>query len=1081
MKTVTREDHLLHRYDLSGIPVLDASSPRNRLIAEQSASEVRGVDIVFFNKRRPDRGRRPVGLSLDLDNDLTMVEEINADTLVASRLSYRLNDSRFFHAASVDDLTSFTYNTTTGVCTQASGTPFSGYTVRDGDVLFVKATDDDTDFTPGVYPVSATNGTTTITIPAGISDSNRTLTVSMLSQERNVVFDTNFTVGLDSFGVLVKSDRLYREEGAWPNELIGGFLTINGDDRVATGATVQVIGIATYGNENDALLVDSEAVASSPDNYKMSLTYFQRSEKTGVLVSDGRKFWLARGGSYALVFDLNDDIYLGAKWRVAKIASNRVMLVNEKFPPRIFHFDRLSSTAGEESIAGCVPPTKPTERTVQDAVRNCSWLMEAITSGGSLEAGSALSVLVRGVNYTDQIVSMLVRAVAKDSGTSPPYSATDNLTLTVVDDDRVVVFTSEEEDDFNLSLSSPGDEEAGFAPVIHSRITHIEIWRTQTAGGAYYRESTIEIVDREGNESQSSTIDVLAERLPASRYPVLLSEADTLGLPILTKQEQEAGGLPPICRDVASLEGTTLCFGRADDAAVNPVLYARSHYRLNYNYTIADGRMTSGALGKYKFRDGDQFVVVEGGYDTDSGASARVPEGVYDITSADNTGFVVIDKNLTSIDVNANNVVGYIRRPYTIDWSRIESDEEVWYSRTDQFNPEGFPPRILRLSSFGDEFRRAITIGDYVAVIMRDGVHILFKSGIDLLKNTVEKEGAGTPWPDSVVTIGEQVLWATNKGINILSTTPEADETGRRARVISIGRQFEKWFTDALLAGENIDAGVDVRYGLLRFRRKKSDYEYETLQYRLPQGPNDPGAWTFLDNDNGLRYANSTIVEEESRSTAALYSVDAATGAFFDCVTESADPYASFVTEDDLSDYEITTTSITHSGGIVFDSSMVGDIIEFSHGYKRVILTATERKLTFAAVPIDRTASFCIAPVPYRVRSGAMRGNLPQTLKTLVASTVRLLPGERDATRKVTVRSYQNFGEESVDTSEISVFTDTDSGLDSEQRVSSVQAAGVGIELEIESLGRNDFEIDSFDAVVREERSDRVSEVFDDG
>jgi hypothetical protein len=213
---------------------------------------------------------------------------------------------------------------------------------------------------------------------------------------------------------------------------------------------------------------------------------------------------------------------------------------------------------------------------------------------------------------------------------------------------------------------------------------------------------------------------------------------------------------------------------------------------------------------------------------------------------------------------------------------------------------------------------------------MDQGVHLLRKVGVILLKETVADTGAGTPWPDSVVVVGNTVFWATPQGIRTLVVAAEGGDSGTRGQLGFFQRKgLEQWFRDAADDGDPVDAGFDTRNQTLRFRRKKADHDYQVLQIGFRSGK-----ISLLDDDNGVAYARSPVAETALAPTPPLYSVDPLTGAVFELNFDgSTHPYDGKIVQVILNDdYMFTPTSIRHKTTQVFSTAMVGEIIRFRRG-----------------------------------------------------------------------------------------------------------------------------------------------------
>ncbi len=1102
--TSRQPDSLVHTSLITELPDLDLSSPLWRL-KDGEASEILGMDVVFVGTFRSDRGRKPIGVSIpEADRPITDVMEMNAEALVPVRKSYVVQPTGLF---SVEIPNTANYITATGQLTAPGGT-FTDYFFRGVDLLLIR----DPVSMRGPHRMLFNNRSGgIINLQVGLTAVNTTVTRSVLSQGRTLL-----AVSYDSTqDALVKSPDLYTEEGGWDPDFVGAVLQQNPDSRVGVnvdvyGRSVNITEVGTYAQNNDALVFPTGMITFASED-KAVVTANISKDRRGFLVTNGRKFWRQAGGAYELLLDLGTDVALGTRWRMARIASNRFMLVSPDYAPRILHLKKdpmtISVVSRSEILAGCIPPQKPpgietlvdtldfTEkegvlsRIQTGAIFNIhpSWHMRILpsashTQASGLTAGVNLKALVRGVNLEDNIASDFVKVISHENQTITTFPTLpitdDTFSQLVAVDDLVGLGVMGGLDD-----DTGADDNRGFAPPIHPRITHIEVWRTLSdSNGVFSLEFRINLVDVELGElvvlGNNSNRTLVFAKPVTEHLPIALDDVSLTRLPILTNTENTAGGLPPICRDVVQLFGVTLCFGKAASSPTNPTIHARNFFSRNLTYDTSLGHIINGDAGTneylyYVWQDGDQFVTWFGGADTGAVAGLSFPLGVFDITSRVDQDTIAIEANLTSADISDEPLHGYIRRAYTIDWPAIDDDENVWFSRMDTFGPESFPPRVLQLSRIGDTFRRAVIVGSQVAVIMDQGVHLLRIVGVSLLKETVADTGAGTPWSNSVVVVGNVVFWATPQGIRTLTVAVEGGDSGARGRIGFFQRKgLEQWFRDAADDGDLVDAGFDAKSQTLRFRRKKADHDYQVLQIGFRSGK-----ISLLDDDNGVAYARSPVAEPTPVATPPLYSVDPLTGAVFEMNFDgSTHPYDGKVVQTTLDDdYVFTPTSIRHRTTQVFSTAMVGDIIRFRRGTlftaTRTILTATPTKLTFATVAsLSVEDEFLIGAVRQRIRFAPIRGSLPENPKTLKKLSVRAYPGDRGAGSPLTIRSYENFSSESRASDTVSAFNDGDTGKTSRDRVSSLVGQGSALELEIESLeARNDLNYDVIRTTVQEE------------
>jgi len=871
---------------------------------------------------------------------------------------------------------------------------------------------------------------------------------------------------------------------AWPADMVGAIIYQNADGRSGPAYSARIMSISTDAETDDTLnfepALTTDWVAASFD--KISIVYPSTFDKRGIWVTNGRKFWLLQGAAWQQYLDLGSDDYLGETWRVARIAVGLVMFTNPHYPARIVHLSDGATTdaTGNAALAGLITPTKPEPIETagdDDGNENKSWNItvgKAGAAGGELEnadAGDSYRVMVRAVNLEDSAESKFV----------PAYGTVQ------IDERDIATYDAAGTDDGYLSVHQRLNNDALAAPPLHERWTHIEVWRTTNNGANYYLERRIEIA-RLANESDDAAIlNTLVEETPANQYTCVLSDTALAGQTQMTAADLLAGHPPPICQEAVSLGGVTICMGKADSDAEDVIAYSRNFYAegsegftYDHHGNAAGERCLDGlALARYagyEYTAGDQLVITANATDDNE-------NGTYDIGSRPNTNDLLLTTHPTK---DLAGVSAYIRRPYTIEWPKIESDEQVHYSRTDKFAPESFPARTFSLSRQGDTFRRLVRVGNYAAVIMTKAVHLLYLSGTSLLWDTVGSDGDGTPWADSVVVLRNLVLWATPGGIKVLSTSNGVNDQGHRGVAADLDKtgRFRAWFQAAFDNGETVDAGVDTHSECVRWRREISSNEYQVLQWSYRTN-----RWTLLDDDNGFAYAPSTYAESSALSADRLYSVTGQGNVFLVNHDGEDHPYDGKTVQDtiDTDDgYTVTTTWIMKAN--IFRTSMLGDTIRFRSdtasvdGQSRVITTATINNVNFDAVPgLANGDTFIIGATRFKLKWAPLRGRFRSALQTLTRLLVRAVKGPRNTdnadwddppTGAFTLKAYREFGGSAADTNtrEIGIFDERDVDKTTDDRVSSLEAQGSAITLEL-SLddSRSDFRLELVEAVLRDE------------
>lgn len=1073
---------------------LNLASPRWRL-REGQASRVLGLDLTRPDLFRPFRRRKPVGVSIPVaDRPLTSAFPLVLDSYVTTEYLAFHYEHGFLSGTEATG----TYEHATGILTDTGD--FDGYGFRGSahdEVIIL-------DPPIGAVPVLSRTSDNAIVLPPGalgLPGGAADSTVKyILVQGFQFAYYKGFPSGITGYSpaVLVKPRLRYEAEGGWPSELVGQRVFVNEDGRHSgpppdsDRPSFEVKAILSLARENDAIQL-SQGDLTSGDfeawnaKAKLSYSYPERKVLDGLCVSNGRKFWLLSGGAYTLLGDLGSDDFLGAVWEGSRIDINRYLVTSPNHPPQVIHLD------GSLNRGGILAPRKPDDIERLNAagtkLEHPSWLGYAKSTGGSIPAGT-VNALVRFVNLEDNVQSDFAVVILGTETTpptvgTPPDSSLSPDIVTTGSTSLIHVYPTR-------NLGGGGVVNPFTAP-FDGRATHVEVWRTQSNGAGYYLEKRWRIKPGEINEEFDSTNtktgSLLVNGLTGDNATLELSDTDLTLLPILTDADQAAGGLPPICQKSLSLGGVTLCFGQgASGADLRITVEARNFFSRGFRYIRATWSGESydeieheydagNFFSTYAFQTGDQFVVEYGG---DAGESLveTVPEGVYDIQSKKDADGIFLDEvDLISIDNYVSNIRGYIRRNFTYTWPVIEDDEDVWYSRTDLFAPENFPPRVKKLSRTGDIFRNAVAVGDIGVAVMDQGVHLLYLGGAgsDLKKETIAESGAGTPWPDSVVVLENSVIWATARGVTVMTVSQQPDVNGKRAHLTTFSeRVLDTWFQEALDNGYALDGGVDDRNNLVVFRRKVSDHDYQSMVFQVKSG-----RVSLLDNDNGLALVTTRKAESEDLDTPELYSIEPLTGAVFRVFQseyETAHPYDGLDVSGLLAGYQVTNTSLVLTGRRAFSSYMVGDVIQFrdSQGAvtKRTILTATDNRITFEEVlNLVSFTDFRIGAVHFQVRFAPYQGADRNSVKAVHGGFARIRPVDGvQLDQALTLRLYENFSDSSAQEESLRAFNEADAGRKTEDRVLSIQGSGVALEVEIENLepGR-DFIVESLELFIRDE------------
>ncbi len=937
----------------------------------------------------------------------------------------------------------------------------------------------------------------------------------------------------DYAGTTTTLQRLTDLPYAWPQEMIGATIIRNDDGRAGSRETAIITGISTTTQDDDTITFFPPMTAWTGDD-KFSIVYRIKEDQRGVWMTDGRTIWLLQCGTFTRMLIMPSYLAIGEKWNICVISSSLALLTNPKYPPRILHLAdgeytcadgtiafigsgsvsgtvltdtgigwtanqwrdgyvvligahaygiasnttetiTLHESAGTANpvayvilqinagnLAGMLAPKKPdsVERSDIDQTdyANPSWYMVAGGAGtGALSAGN-YRVKIRAVNTLDGAESRFADALAYDAATQKwsHYA-------TVPATGSINVYETD-----NLSGHwDPGVNVQPSSPPLHERWTHLEIWRTEAGGEDFYLERRIEIVSRP-QEGTGGAIDDRLVSSTTSQVPCVLSDSALIGQTPMSDTDQIAGLPPPICQQAVSIQGVTICAGAAHEDAEDPTVYARGFHFNAGSYNSGTHRLTkTGLFEFYTFRDGDQ-VVIEG----------PTGQGIYDISSRVDLSNIVLSTYPAS---TMSNLIGYLRRPHTIEWPRIESDEDLWYSRTDKSAPESFLSRTLRLSDIGDTFKRMVHVLNYAAIVMLKGVHLAYLDSTGALaKDTISSDGEGTPWGDSVVAFDRYVVWATPRGPVSMTVSEEASYEGHRAQIapLDIDGRLRQWFEDAYIAGDNIDAGVDAHNGAIRFRRTLDDNTFQVLQYSYRTK-----RWTMLDDDSGLRYVRSSMAESAEKDDLICYSVTKEGNLFEVNHYGLTDPYAGCIVQAVMTaegGYTKSTTSITKTGA--FSAVMAGDVVRFRSataardGVCRVIRTATANSITFDSVSgLNYNDEFIIGTNRFRIRFEPYLGADREAVKRIKEVTVSALPGPRhDAGAmwsaatpgKISVRSVVNHADNPADSENapnegVSILSHETAGRISKDHVSSVEGIGHALALEIECIeARTDFRIE---------------------
>lgn len=1050
------------------------------LLQDGDASVLIGVDVTRPGVFRPDRGRFPVGTSIPAaDRPLTGAFpcRVRASAPMTYRDVYRIvgvTTSKAFNAA---------YDPTARTVTLTG--EFSGYTVQPGDLCAIARRDVASEL-----------------IPLG-----RTLVISKTSNDEIVVADrfgdasVNVKCWIERAGqldlgrgyqetqqvidYLVKSKNEYDQSGPWSADMEGGVVFVNEDSRKETQSVTTVTGVTTWFFPNDTLTLGTSLLGGT-DARKFHILYEAKFETDGIWLTNGRRFWLATGSDVVEWLDLGDDGHLGRVWRMATIRDGVFLFTSEGTYPRIIHMGYGPKPAdATRSIAGCLPlhwnPNVNNETVSGNDVRPITMQLLA-NLGTDITISKKYRIKLRPINLEEHLQGAMYD-VPSDADvnvfTLTPANATDGFLLKSYD--------------HHLRTTTK------CAPLRHGRWSHIEVWRTIGDGANYFRESLIN-VEALRNELQTASPELWKLISGSTTLYIAtdnLSDVLLQGFPMLSIDDVQFGLPPPICKEAVNVSGITYCAGAGVKASRTvqiplAICTVQSGTTAINDPATGQTRFTPNATNKefddYAWKEGDVLVVFDGGWDSTNGQS--LPVGRYHIVAktADTTDSVYVDD--APITVGAvTGVRAYIETLVEYEWPVVASDEEVWHSRLSDYAPESFSRiAVVQLSRKGDIFRRLVAVSNYACVVMDGGVHLLQPgSGPDgsltILKDTVAHEGAGTPWPNSVLVVGNRVFWANRQGVMTMRVSSSANDEGNFGTLMPFDdERVRRWFAEAADNNWDVDAGLDPYNGCLRFRRKQDANTYQVIQFGFRTA-----RFTLLDDDPGIAYMAITTFAGSAINSPRLYSMGIE-GAAFEVNRESKlDPYEGKTVQAVLdSGWTVSDISLQKVGA--FSSLMLGESMRFRsdnsavNGRVRTIRTATSDKITFDALPgLTAGDEFLIGAVRFRSRFSPFQGSYNPNIKTIEALQVIAHPGEMhdagngwedDTPGKLTVRAYRNFSKLPADENlnDVPIFSEEADTGNTEDRYSDVQCDGRAIEIEIENLEtRTDFRIEAVCARILEE------------
>lgn len=780
-------------------------------------------------------------------------------------------------------------------------------------------------------------------------------------------------------------------------------------------------------------------------------------DKRGIWVSNGQKFWLLQGGVYILYLDLGDDSQTkGLTWRGTQISPWVFMFTNPAHPPRVISLEAPPNPGTGEielsrSLAGMLPPDTAFVN------ERGGIIFKALREGGSGQptADETFSSSLTGIDTRSTPESggakyrVRVRVVDDRTGAASTFvDAYKSIENREVDFDEDAISTGDKFFIF-VDQNSNQTEDEPYSPLKTARATHIEFWRTRSDGVVFFLELRKALAwptsgdmwtrynattNPDSGRDYSTSIEEGFNAHFAGRNAAL-GMSDTELLTAVRKDGSQPlqlndtlgriGGLPPVCVDIASVDGATIAGG-----------------------------------------EGDKLVI-------------RVQKKV-------------------------------------IEWPRVQSGQIIQYSELNTLIPvtESFHPLdFRRLSRSTDTFQRFAIASDVIVAVMRRGAHRIERVGPFLSVRQLAASGVGTPWPDTVLSVGARAAWVTPTGIRVYDA--DADE-GRGQLSLLKSEGMEAWLAEALKFDMELDAGYDQSRGTIHIRRHitlTADQPTIPVSRRGSGGRNDEGVgtpfssttgkflvdsavvslstgtWTLIEDDTGFRYVNATHVEETPRASPSLYSVDETGGVFQESYEGDSHPYDSLTVQGDIGGtYTMPTRGRLLGPGGSFSSIMTGDVIRFwgakleRGGRARRITVANESCLEFDELPVPTNAErFVIGASRFRIRWAPFQGTSPQTDKTLESLAIVALSGRRHSVnglwpdppdKKLTVRIFRNLSDFELDSdvAGVPIFDDQHAEFRTVDRHSDVEADGNQLEIEIEQLdARTDVILSSVEARIRED------------
>lgn len=782
--------------------------------------------------------------------------------------------------------------------------------------------------------------------------------------------------------------------------------------------------------------------------FDFTIFYREFYDKRGIWVSDGQSFWLLHNGQYTKYLNLGDDSgTLGTEWRGSQISPMVFMFVATNQLPRVIQLNALPA-AEAATHSDVLQPTGPPKREVTE-VGDTQYLAGLLPpSSDVLQERNALdfggtpvdSVFLGGPADEDASSSL--------TGYENPTAETEvqyRVKARVVDD-----ATGAASEFVNCYTTSSPVE----APGLNHRHPKRLIWApvypmgTTTVNGFFVRDAFPEEGESRQPLKTGRATHIEFWRTTSLGIDYFRELVKPVGWP---RDSFEDGRLDP--------QYTTL----VEFDPEFPGIFARASWGV---LGMSDEELL-----------GSSFSLTRA-----LGFSGGLPPACRDVISI---------QAMTVCGGAGTEDVFYVQQDKQVVWPRLSSDEEIIHSEIkENLNlVESFyygddivrGSDLRRLSRAGDTFQAFTVAGDVALAIMRHGAHVIRRVGDSVETQALAERGAGTPWPKTVLSIGDVAMWATTNGLRIYN--PTANDGAGVLSLIQY-EEMSDWFAEALREGMDVEAGFDERRGTLHFRRSLDGEFVDGAVYNLKFK-----AWSLMEDDNGFRYVSSTHADTAAKEAAALYSIGT-DGSIFEVNYEGvAHPYDGLGVQGVIEEgghYPPEHNGFPQLRSIIsvrgprFSPAMVGDIIRFRSpraaldGQWRIIDGASSSLLQFdiaggLPVPLADGDEFIIGAVPFRVRWHPVTGAFAGNVKTLETLEVVARPGPRHSENplwpdrpeaKLTVRAYRDIGDSPIEEqiADIPIFADEDAEFVADDRFSKAEIQGTVIEIELESLdARTDF------------------------